>query len=188
MDDAEGQSQRVSIHQFGVYSVSWHEQESSWFGLLKAQCRCAESTGSLKIKKWDMSRVKGAPWDFKAKAGHDINDAGIPERVEPDPPIEIPPRINVRRMYIRRMDVEKCCPTKGCPGCQKVMRGTVPSCIVATHRLMMQDPVGADRVVRTKTRHDEAFTRHVEEHKERENMIARHITDAQEMTHNQPSS
>ena len=29
---------------------------------------------------------------------------------------------------------------------------------------MMQDPVGADRVVRTKTHHDEAFARHVEEH------------------------
>ena len=33
---------------------------------------------------------------------------------------------------------------------------------------MMQDPVEADRVVRTKTRHDEAFARHVEEHDERE--------------------
>ena len=52
-----------------------------------------------------MSRVKGAPWDFKANAGDDINDGGIPEGVDarpPDPPIEIPPRINVRRM-----DVEK---------------------------------------------------------------------------------
>ena len=78
-----------------------------------------------------MSRVKGAPWDFKANSGDDINDGGIPERV--DPPIEIPPRINVRRMYIGRMDVEKYGPTKGCPGCQKVTRGTVPSCIVATH-------------------------------------------------------
>ena len=67
------------------------------------------------------------------------------------------------------MDVEKYGPTKWCPGCQK-------SCIVATHsdacrerleRLMMQDPVGADRVVRTKTRHAEAFARHVEEHDER---------------------
>ena len=45
---------------------------------------------------------------------------------------------------------------------------------------MMQDPVGADRVVRTKTRHDEAFARHVEEHDEREKKIARRSTDAQE--------
>ena len=45
---------------------------------------------------------------------------------------------------------EKYGPTKGCPGCQKVTWGTVPSYIVATHsdacrermeRLMMQDPV-----------------------------------------------
>ena len=105
-----------------------------------------------------MSRVKGAPWDLKANAGDDINDGGTLERADarpPDPPVEIPPRINV----------------KGCPGCQKVTRGTVPSWIVATHsdacrermeRLMMQDPVG------DKTCHDEAFARHVEEHDERE--------------------
>ena len=43
---------------------------------------------------------------------------------------------------------------------------------------MMQDPVGADRVVRTKTRRDEAFERHVEEHDEREKKIARRSTDA----------
>ena len=63
------------------------------------------------------------------------NDGGIPERVDarpPDPPIEIPPLINVRRMYISRVDVEECGPTKGCPGCQKVTRGTVLSCFVAT--------------------------------------------------------
>ena len=52
---------------------------------------------------------------FKASTGDDINDGGFPERADarpPDPPIEIPTRINVRRMYIRRMDVEKCGPTK----------------------------------------------------------------------------
>ena len=77
-----------------------------------------------------MSRVKGAPWDFKANARDDINDGGTSERVDarpPDPPIEIPPRINVRRMCVRRVDVEKYGPTKGCPDCQ------MPSCIVATH-------------------------------------------------------
>ena len=50
---------------------------------------------------------------------------GIPERTDarpPNPLIEIPSRINVRRMHIRRCDVEKYGPTKGCPGCQKVTR------------------------------------------------------------------
>ena len=101
----------------------------------------------------------------------------------------------MRRMYIHMMDVEKYGPTKGCPSCKKVTRETVPSCIVATNidacrermeRLMMQDPVGADRVVRTKTRHDEAFARRVEEHDVREKKIARRSTDAQEMTSNRP--
>ena len=64
-------------------------------------------------------------------------------------------------MYIRRVEVEKYGPTSGCPGCQKVVSGAVPSCIVATRndecrerteKIMMQDPEGADRVVRTKTR------------------------------------
>ena len=80
---------------------------------------------------------------------------------------------------------------------EKVTRGTVPSCIVAAHsdacrkrmeRRMMQDPVGADRVVRTKTRHDEAFARRVEEHDVREKKIARRSTDAQEMTSNRSLS
>ena len=49
--------------------------------------------------------------------------------------------------------------------------------------------VGADRVIRTKTRHDEVFLKHMEAHDERENKIARHSPDAQETTHNnQPSS
>ena len=52
----------------------------------------------------------------------------------------------------------------------------------------MQDPVGADRVVRTKSRHDEAFARHVEEHDETGKKIARRSTDAQETTSNQPLS
>ena len=41
---------------------------------------------------------------------------------------------------------------------------------------------------RTKTRHDEAFAEHVEEHDERGKKIARHSHGAQETTHNQPSS
>ena len=56
------------------------------------------------------------------------------------------------------------------------MSGAVPSCIVATHndecrermeKLVMQDPEGADRVVRTKTRINDALARHIEEHDER---------------------
>ena len=68
--------------------------------------------GFLK-QKWDtefMSSVKGAPWDFKANAGDDVNDGGTPERVDapsPDPSIELPSPINVRRKYSRSLDVEK---------------------------------------------------------------------------------
>ena len=73
-------------------------------------------------RKWDtefMSKVKGAPWDFKANAGDDTNDGGFPEGVDarpPDPPLEIPPRISVSRKYVRRVDVEKYGPTHGCAG------------------------------------------------------------------------
>ena len=76
------------------------------------------------------------------------------------------PRNNERRMCTRGVDVEKYSPTKGCAGCQKVTRRTVPLCTVASdvrhkrmERLTMQDPIGADRVVRTKTRHEEAFAK-----------------------------
>ena len=64
--------------------------------------------------------------DFKADAGHDINDGGIPERADalpPDPPNDIPLRMNVRRMYIRRMDVEKYGPTKGSSHIVRKSRG-----------------------------------------------------------------
>ena len=57
-----------------------------------------------------MSRIIGAPLDFKANAGDDVNDGGNPERADPrppNPPIDIPSRINVRRMYIGTEDVEK---------------------------------------------------------------------------------
>ena len=50
-----------------------------------------------------------------------------------------------------------------------------------------QDPIGADGIVRTKTRHAEAFAKHVEEHDEREQKIARRGHDAQEPSHNQAS-
>ena len=71
-----------------------------------------------------MGRVNGA-WDFKTEAGDDVNDGGILERADarpPDPQIEIPPSINVMRMFLRKVDVEKYDPTNG-PGCQSVTRG-----------------------------------------------------------------
>ena len=71
-----------------------------------------------------MSRVKGAPWDFKVET---TSTMVVSHRVDgrpPDPPIEVPPRFNVRIMYTRRLDVQKFGPAKGCPGCQKVTRRT----------------------------------------------------------------
>ena len=87
----------------------------------------------------------------------------------PDPPIEIPLRNNVTRMYIsQKWMLRSTARRKGVRAVRKSRGGTVPSCIVATHsdacrermeRLVVQDPVGADRVVRHKTRHDEEFSK-----------------------------
>ena len=94
--------------------------------------------------------MKGAPWDFKASSGDDFHDDDIPVGADarpPDPLVEIPSRRNVRTMYIRRVAVSKVA--------QKILTGTGPSCIVITNsdgaveRLMMQDSIGADRVVRS---------------------------------------
>ena len=119
----------------------------------------------------------------------DDEEGVFPERtvsLPRDPPVDLPPRMRTRRTYIRRMEVEKYGPTRGCPGCQKVTSDAVPSCIVATHndecrermekleKLMMQDPEGADRVVRTKTRISHVLARHIEEHDERAKKIAKH--------------
>ena len=68
--------------------LSCQEQESLWFCFRKVQWRCARSTGLSEDRKWNtefMSRVKGAPCDFKATAGDDINDGGIAERVDARP-------------------------------------------------------------------------------------------------------
>ena len=51
----------------------------------------------------------------------------------PDPPVERPPRTNVRRVYIRRVDVENYGLGLRCLGCPTVPRRSVPTCIVATH-------------------------------------------------------
>ena len=116
--DTERRNKLDSIHQFGV-SVGIVPRTAEFVVLTTEGAVAVRTVHRLsEDRKWDtefMSRVKGAPRDFKANARDDINDGGIPERVDarpPDPPIEIPPRINVRRMYIRRMDVEKCGPTK----------------------------------------------------------------------------
>ena len=41
------------------------------------------------------------------------------------------------------------------------------ACRERMQRLVMQDPVGADRAVRTETRHEQAFAKHLEGHDER---------------------
>ena len=147
-----------------------------------------------------ISQVRGTPWDFKSSAGEGIEEGVIPEGTDSlllDPPVNLPPRMRTRGMYIRRMVVEKYGPTTGCPGCQKVMSGAVPSCIVATHhdecrermeKLMMQDPEGADGVVRTKTRMNDALARHIEEHDERAKQIAKHDHHKASSGKNQASS
>ena len=130
----------------------------------------------------------------RANVGEDVNGGGIPERVDarpPDPPIEIPSRINMRRVYIGRVDVEKYGPEKGCPGCQRVTRRSVPSCIVATRsdgcrermeRLMhgARSHRGGRGSQNKNTSCRESFAKHVEEHYERERKIAGHGHDAQE--------
>ena len=77
------------------------------------------------------------------------------------------------------------------------MSGAVPSCIVATHndecrermeKLMMQDPERADRVVRTKTRINDALAKHIEEHDERAKKIAKHDHHKASSDQNQASS
>ena len=83
----------------------------------------------------------------------------------PDPPIQFPPHLRVTRMYTCNVDVEKYGHTKGCPGCRKLMRGTVHpnGCREHMERLMMQDPIGgAERVVRTETRHEQIGTRNTQ--------------------------
>ena len=147
-----------------------------------------------------MSQVGGTPWDFNSSAGEGIEEGVIPQRTDsllPDPPMDLPPRMRTRRTYIRRVEVGKYGPTRGCPGCQKVMSGAVPSCIVATHndecrermeKLMMQDLEGADRVVRTKTRINDALARHIEEHDERAKKIAKHDHHKASSDQNQASS
>ena len=132
-----------SIHQFGVFADI--VPRTGEFVVLTREGAVAART----IRS-------GAPCDFKANPRDDVNDGGIPERADarsPDPPIEIPSRINVRDVYSRRVDVQKDGPTKGCPSCQEVMRE------LCHHAFRPHSD--EYRVVRPKTRHDEVFEKHV---------------------------
>ena len=147
------------MHQFGVF-VGIVPRTGEFVVLTPGGAALVRTAHRLsEDRRWDaefISEVRGAPWDFKSSAGEGI-EKGDPLPL--DPAVDLPPRMRTRRMYIRRMEVEKCGPTRGCSGCQKVMSGAVPSCIVATHsdeciermeKFMMQDFEGADRVVRRK--------------------------------------
>ena len=67
-----------SIHPFGVF-VGIVPRTGELVALTPEG---AVAVRTVHRRKWDtefMSGVKGAPWDFKANAGDDINDGGIPE-------------------------------------------------------------------------------------------------------------
>ena len=87
------------------------------------------------------------------------------------------------RCEVERAEGDKYGPTRGCPDCQTVVNGAIPLRIAATcidecrervEKLMIQDPEGSDRVVRTRVRPDEAPARHVEEYDERARQMAKH--------------
>ena len=76
------------------------------------------------------SKMKGASWDLKMNAGEDIEECMIRERTDgrsSDAPTELLARTRTRRMYIRRVEVERHGATKGRPVCQKVIRASIPS-------------------------------------------------------------
>ena len=60
--------------------------------------------------------------DFKASSGVDMDADCVLDVIAPDLPLAVPPRIEVRRMYIRRADMEQCSPAEGRHGCHTVRR------------------------------------------------------------------
>ena len=76
LDDAEGHSQKeqAGFDSSVVFRCIVPRTRSFEVPTLKAQWRRA------------FHRVKGGPWDVKANAGDDVNDGGIPERVDARPP------------------------------------------------------------------------------------------------------
>ena len=62
------------------------------------------------------------------------------------------------------------------------------ACRERMERLVSQDLLGADLVVRIQTRHEEAFSKHLEEHDGSEKKMASHSQHTHQTTHDQQSS
>ena len=76
--DSRRRNKLESTHPFGVFAgIVSRTGEFVVSGAARIDHKLSED------QKWDtenMSRVKGAPWDFKASAGDDVNSGGIRER------------------------------------------------------------------------------------------------------------
>ncbi len=73
----------------------------------------------------------------------------------------------VRRMYIRKQDIEKYGKTDGCPGCSAISRGRAPACHTEKCRKRIterikEDPAEASRVNQAEARFTDRIAREIE--------------------------
>ena len=121
-----------------------------------------------------MSKMIGV-WDFKMNAGEGSEEGMIAGRADdrpPNPPLELPPRMRTRRMYITQSRGREIRANEGL-SCKKVIGASIrrltwqPTEMSAgkeRKHWSKRTLEGADRVARTRIRFDDALAKHVQEH------------------------
>ena len=112
--DSQRSNKLKSIHQFVVFAGI--VPRTGEFVVLTLQGALATRSNHRFSEDnwWDTeftSAIKGAPWDFEANAAEMMSTMesfqGDWTLARSDPVIEFPRRVNVRRMYILRVEIEK---------------------------------------------------------------------------------
>ena len=157
---------------YGLYVGSRPKSGEHFVATEEGVIRCRDVRRLSEERRYDVDKVKnikGTPWaplDGTTLLEVPTHIQTERPRIEEDQ--EYVPEINVKRMMIRKEDVEKYGATKNCGGCQAVEEGRgrrvnhTQECRNRIEEEMKQDPNDAMRIERSKRRIDEEIGREVE--------------------------
>ena len=148
------------VRQLQIGRYIGHHGRTGWL-LVMTDSGVKRGTGIRRLSPADQwivegwSELRGLPWEVAARRPGERAPALIGEdRLEvPDQPARVqllPPEL--RRMYIRKQDVQRYGSTEGCPGCTCVLldgpttRPHTEACRARMVGLMQQDDQGRDRL------------------------------------------
>jgi len=158
--------------EYGIYLGSRSKSGEHFVGVEEGVMRCRDLSRLSEDRRWDIEmieKIKGTPW---APLGGEMQlevPTNIPtEKLEPKQVEEYRSDLNIKRMMLRRTDVEKFGPTTGCGGCRAALEGRgrrqnhTEGCRKRMEEELRKEPAGAERVEKNKRRFEEELGREVE--------------------------